>query len=69
MIGTVIMDISHAEMVAAVQFYLNRSVFDSDTVRTYHKATVVRVHQRTNGRFVIEFDGRPEPDEEKETPK
>lgn len=64
MIGTVIMEISQAEMTAAMQYYLNYSVFKIDALREYHKATVIKVHQRSNGRFSIEFDGQPEPEED-----
>lgn len=64
MIGTVIMEIGEAEMIAAIQFYLNQSVFWSEsgfTDRKYHRATVTSVKQR-KGRFFIEFEGRPEPE-------
>ena len=57
MIGHVIMEIEADEMIAAVQFYLNRDVFDAEGVRKRHKANVVDVRQRSNGNFVIEFNG------------
>jgi hypothetical protein len=58
MIGHVIMEVEHAEIVAAIQFYLNHSVFNT-ALREYHKANVTEVRQRTNGNFAIEFDGLP----------
>lgn len=63
MIGTVIMEIGETEMIAAIQFYLNSSVFmvEGYPSRTYHKAAVTSVKQR-KGRFFIEFEGRPEPE-------
>jgi len=58
MIGNVIMEIEPDEMRAAVQFYLNRDVFDADgSLRVRHKANVMDVRQRSNGNFVIEFHG------------
>lgn len=61
MIGKVAMEVSKAEMCAAIQFYLSKSVFDSDLGnRVFHKAKVTNVRQRDNGRFVIEFEGQPE---------
>lgn len=57
MIGTVIMEIEHDEMRAAIAYYLNRDVFDVYAGRERHKAVVMQVRQRTNGNFVIEFDG------------
>lgn len=58
MIGHVIMEIGEQEMISAVQFYLNKSVFEaSDSLRWQHKATVVGVRQRSNGNFVVEFEG------------
>jgi hypothetical protein len=58
MIGHVIMEIEHDEMIAAVQFYLNRDVFDADgSLRVRHKANVSEVRQHGNGNFVIEFNG------------
>ena len=61
MIGSVIMEISETEMAAAVEFYLNRNLLNV-TFESHHKATVTTVRQRSNGRFVIEFDGQPEPE-------
>lgn len=59
MIGHVIMEIEADEMRAAIQFYLNRDVFDADgSLRVRHKANVVDVRQRSNGNFVVEFEGR-----------
>lgn len=58
------MEIGEAEMIAAVQFYLNQSVFNSESGfsnRKYHRADVTSVRQR-KGRFVIEFEGQPEPE-------
>jgi hypothetical protein len=58
MIGDVVMEIQHDEMKAAVQFYLNKDVFDADgSLRVRHKATVTDVRQRSNGNFIIEFHG------------
>jgi len=57
MIGNVIMEIEPDEMRAAVQFYLNRDVFDANSIRERHKANVSAVRQRSNGNFVIEFYG------------
>ena len=57
MIGHVIMEIEPDEMRAAVQFYLNRDVFDANSIRERHKAKVSAVRQRSNGNFVIEFYG------------
>lgn len=62
MIGTVIMDISEHEMNAMVQYYLNRDLFTTAFGKNNHHATVVSVRQRPNKRFVIEFDGQPEPE-------
>jgi hypothetical protein len=65
MIGRVIMEIGEQEMVAVVQFYLNSSVFNAEfDSRKYHRAHVVGVRQRSNGRFVIDFDGIPERQEQ-----
>lgn len=64
MIGTIAMDIDHVEMCKAIEFYLNRSVFDASVGRKYHEARVVKVSQRSNGRFVIEFESQPLPSEE-----
>lgn len=62
MIGAITMEIGEPEIVAAMQFYLNNSVFNSElSHRKYHHAEVTAVRQRSNGRFIIEFDGRPEP--------
>lgn len=61
MIGTIIMEISELEMVAAMEFYLNKNLLNV-TFESHHKATVTAVRQRSNGRFVIEFDGQPEPE-------
>lgn len=64
MIGHVTMEIEEGEICAAIQFYLNKSVFNT-LVSDYHKATVTSVRQRANGSFVIEFDGwRPATTEE-----
>lgn len=57
MIGHVIMEIEPDEMRAAVAYYFNREVFTSDMGRLRHKAVVTEVRQRSNGNFVIEFDG------------
>ena len=57
MIGNVIMEIEPDEMRAAVQFYLNRDVFDANSIRERHKANVSAVRQRSNGNFIIEFYG------------
>ena len=64
MIGDVAMEIQPEEMMAAVQFYLNRDVFDAHgSLRERHKATVTAVRQRSNGNFVIEFHGWYLPEE------
>lgn len=63
MIGKINMEVSHAEIVAAIQYYLNESVFTAGpSLRTYHKAKVVKVRQRESGRFVIDFEGISEDD-------
>ena len=65
MIGRVIMEIGKQEMIAMVQYYLNNSAFDAELhSRKYHRAHVVEVRQRSNGRFVIDFDGVPERQEQ-----
>lgn len=57
-IGHVIMEIESDEMRAAVAYYLNRDVFDAaGSLRIRHKAVITDVRQRSNGNFVIEFDG------------
>lgn len=63
MLGTIIMEIGEAEMIAAIQFYLNNSVFmvQGYPSRKYHEAIVSSVRQRKS-RFVIEFEGQPEPE-------
>lgn len=48
MIGKVIMDVSSAEIAAAVEYY-----FNSDLFFTKHHCKIVGVRQRKNGRFVI----------------
>ncbi len=57
MIGTVTMDISDAEARAAFQYYFNSDLFCYDR----HKTKVTKVHQRSTGRFVVEFEGKVEP--------
>ena len=57
MIGHAIMEIEADEMIAAVSYYLNRELLQSDMGRLRHKATITDVRQRSNGNFVIEFDG------------
>lgn len=59
MIGHVIMEIEADEMIAMVQFYLNHSVFHVEGCpsRECHRAYVTAVRQRSNGTFVIDFDG------------
>jgi hypothetical protein len=65
MIGHVNMEIGEQEMIAMVQYYLNNSVFNAEfDSRKYHRAHVVGVRQRSNGRFVINFDGVPERQEQ-----
>lgn len=63
MLGTVIMEVGEAEIVAAIQFYLNSSVFHVEGYpsRKNHEAVVTSVKQRKN-RFFIEFEGQPEPE-------
>lgn len=56
MIGHVIMEIERDEICAALQFYLNKSAFNTMT-SDYHKVTVTDVRQRSNRNFVVEFDG------------
>ena len=62
MIGKVIMDVSEAEMASAMEYY-----FNSDLFFIKHKCIVKKVRQRENGRFVIEFEGKPEPQRVKPT--
>lgn len=63
MIGSIAMEVSEAEIIAAIQFYLNHSVFTAQyDSRKYHRVYVTSVRQRSSGRFVIEFDGQPEPE-------
>lgn len=57
MIGHVIMEIEADEMRAAVAYYLNKDVFDANMVRVRHKAIVTEVRQRSNGNFIVEFNG------------
>jgi hypothetical protein len=61
MIGHVIMEIEPDEMRTAVAFYLNRDVFmvEGYPSRVRHEAIVANVRQRSNGNFVVEFDGQP----------
>lgn len=68
MIGHVIMEIEPDEMKAALAYYFNRELFTSDMGRIRHKAVITDVRERSNGNFVVEFDGwRPaEPVVEKE---
>lgn len=69
MIGHVIMEIEADEMKAALAYYFNKDVFDVYAGRERHKALVTNVRQRSNGNFVIEFDGwrpavpTPKPDD------
>lgn len=66
MIGDVTMEVSEQEMVAAIQFYLNQSVFNAESsLRHYHKAFVTGIRQRPNGRFIIDFYGQPEEKQDK----
>lgn len=57
MIGHVIMEIEPDEMRAALAYYFNRELFTSDMGRTRHKAVITTVRERSNGNFVVEFDG------------
>lgn len=59
MIGHVIMEIEADEMRTAVAFYLNKDVFmvEGYPSRAGHKVIVTSVRQRSNGDFVVEFDG------------
>lgn len=57
MIGHVIMEIEADEMRQAVAYYFNRDLFDAHAGRERHKAIVTEVRQRSNGNFVVEFDG------------
>lgn len=63
MLGTIIMEVGETEIIAAIQFYLNHSVFHVEGYpsRKYHEAIVSSVKQRKS-RFVIEFEGQPEPE-------
>ena len=54
MIGCTVMDISREEMIAIVQFYLNSNLLNV-TFQKHHKSVVRHVHQRSSGRFAIEF--------------
>lgn len=56
MIGLIIMEVNEAEMRSALE-YFNGDLF----LKSEHKATVTKVRQRSSGRFVIEFRGKPEP--------
>lgn len=51
-IGHVIMEIESDEICAAVAYY-----HTNGSSRVRHKAIVTEVRQRSNGNFVIEFDG------------
>ena len=53
MIGTVVMDISDAEMRQAIEYYFNSHLF----FHSQDKAKVTKVHRRSNGRFVVTFEG------------
>ena len=60
MIGHVVMEIEAGEMRTAVAYYLNKDVFmvDGYPSRVGHKAVVTDVRQRSNGNFIVEFDGQ-----------
>lgn len=55
MIGHVIMEIEANEMRAAVAYYLNKDVFDANSIRERHKAVVTDVRQRDR---IQDFDER-----------
>lgn len=59
MIGLTVMEISHEEMVAVVQFYLNNDLLNT-TFQDRHKSVVEDVRQRKDGRFIIEFSAKEE---------
>lgn len=67
MIGHVIMEIGEQEMIAMVQAYLAELFTAGYGSRERNKPTVTAVRQRSNGRFVIDFDGEPEPEEHDES--
>jgi hypothetical protein len=69
MIGNVIMEIEPDEMRAAVEFYLNHTVFHVEGYpsREGQRAHVSVVRQRSNGNFVIEFHGWFLPKEQPDT--
>ena len=54
MIGLTIMDISREQMIAIVQFYLNNNLLNV-TFQKHHQSVVEDVHQRSKGRFMVEF--------------
>jgi len=56
--GHVIIEVEAEEMIAIVQYYLNKELFTCDMSRSRHLANVTDVRQRSNGNFVIEFDGQ-----------
>lgn len=57
MIGHVIMEIERDEMIAALAYYFNKDVFDVYAGRERHKVIISDVRERSNGNFIIEFDG------------
>lgn len=57
MIGHVIMEIEADEMRQAVAYYLNKDVFDVYTGRDRHRVVVTNIRERSNGNFIVEFDG------------
>jgi hypothetical protein len=64
MIGHVIMEIGEQEMIAMVQAYLTELFTAGYGSRERNKPTVTSVRQHSNGRFVIEFDGIPEQEQQ-----
>lgn len=54
MIGLTIMEISREQMAVIVQWYLNNNLLNI-TFQKHHQSVVENVHQRSNGRFVVEF--------------
>jgi hypothetical protein len=64
MIGHVNMEIGEQEMIAMVQAYLTELFTAGYGSREKNKPVVTGVRQRSNGRFIIDFDGIPERQEQ-----
>jgi hypothetical protein len=52
-IGTIFMDVSHEQMIAMVEHWWNCRFAYLENQKT----KVIKVHQRSNGRFVVELEG------------